>query len=604
MPTERNASQRKTRNHRRFLLIWTPITIVLLAGLLTIMALLTPQIGRVQYTLAGGENQTAILPLFIDEQSEPWMAAIPIRILFPQTGILRIVPDDCLEEVRIGGKKVDLPDVPFCDGTNGRVIDVSGILQPGVNMLELTMKDTGGKAGLQVFIAKRQWWQMLLDSALIFTLAGYGLIAVQTYARTRRWKLLAYTVIAAAVFAMAYNAATPLTSRAYDIDGHLEYIRYVHEHLRIPPAQEGWQFYQPPLYYFITGGSMRLWSALGFLPNAVYDRIALFSLFVFLGTIGVTAWIGLLSFEEQKKKSSWEPALFAALVLFLPGILFFTSRVTNDVLLLITSFVFCAQLIQWWQTGSVKMWYLLVCTLALALLSKSNSLPFAPLLFFCLLIHPSVSLRRKSCDGVMGILILALLVGWLYVLRFVIENETFIVGNMLNEGLRVENTLRHVLEFHPYAVIGTPFNGTWDDVSRRQYFWEFLFRSAFFGEWSFSSLLLMPHLARAMLSLAISLLVIGVIGFWRDCVFHFRRTVPMALILLATIASVFLYRLRSPYSPNQDFRFVPLLAVAVSYYCVRGIQAMQGWMKLLAIGVAVLFVLLECVFIALLIYEG
>lgn len=43
----------------------------------------------------------------------------------------------------------------------------------------------------------------------------------------------------------------------YDWISHLEYIQYVAEHWRVPPPGDGWQFFQTPLYYFISAALYR-----------------------------------------------------------------------------------------------------------------------------------------------------------------------------------------------------------------------------------------------------------------------------------------------------------------------------------------------------------
>ena len=44
----------------------------------------------------------------------------------------------------------------------------------------------------------------------------------------------------------------------FDAQGHLDYIRYVLEQSAIPVANEGWQMYQPPLFYVLCAGVTKL----------------------------------------------------------------------------------------------------------------------------------------------------------------------------------------------------------------------------------------------------------------------------------------------------------------------------------------------------------
>jgi hypothetical protein len=50
----------------------------------------------------------------------------------------------------------------------------------------------------------------------------------------------------------------------WDADGHIEHIRYVAERWGVPLAEQGWETYQPPAYYFVAAGIYR-----SFLPQSI-----------------------------------------------------------------------------------------------------------------------------------------------------------------------------------------------------------------------------------------------------------------------------------------------------------------------------------------------
>jgi hypothetical protein len=56
-----------------------------------------------------------------------------------------------------------------------------------------------------------------------------------------------------------------------DVKGHLQYILYVAEYGRIPLATEGWQMFQPPLYYLLTAAVYNFF--LGFFDMETVMRI-------------------------------------------------------------------------------------------------------------------------------------------------------------------------------------------------------------------------------------------------------------------------------------------------------------------------------------------
>jgi hypothetical protein len=197
-----------------------------------------------------------------------------------------------------------------------------------------------------------------------------------------------------------------------------------------------------------------------------------------------------------------------------------------------------------------------------------------------------------------GGLFLLLGVGWIMVLRFVIQKETFIVGNHLDDALKVTNRWENLFTFHPIGIWEHPFNSTWGDTDRRQYFWEFFFRSAFFGEWHFDAWPLSVF-ARFMNVTAMLLFPVTIAGLCQTI----RKRLPYAFPVFTTIAvllvSSFLYRLISPYSPNQDFRFVPLLVLPVVYVTLIGILHTPKPLRHFFTLLLLVFVVSQTAFIAI-----
>ncbi len=71
---------------------------------------------------------------------------------------------------------------------------------------------------------------------------------------TRVLPLIPFFVIIIVIFIVnIHNVATyPYTRSGFDWSGHVDYIRYVATNWRVPVATEGWEMFQPPLYYFLS----------------------------------------------------------------------------------------------------------------------------------------------------------------------------------------------------------------------------------------------------------------------------------------------------------------------------------------------------------------
>jgi hypothetical protein len=84
-------------------------------------------------------------------------------------------------------------------------------------------------------------------------LAGGKLITACRLSQASRWGILAAWLV------LGINNIFKVPAHVgYDVVDHLRYILYVADTGRIPLPSEGWQFFQSPLYYFISAGLYRL----------------------------------------------------------------------------------------------------------------------------------------------------------------------------------------------------------------------------------------------------------------------------------------------------------------------------------------------------------
>jgi len=72
--------------------------------------------------------------------------------------------------------------------------------------------------------------------------------------RQRQWssRLFAAAVAVAWCLMIANNLTRLKTAMGMDAQGHLEYMEYLSAKLAVPLASDGWQMFQPPLYYAVS----------------------------------------------------------------------------------------------------------------------------------------------------------------------------------------------------------------------------------------------------------------------------------------------------------------------------------------------------------------
>jgi len=105
------------------------------------------------------------------------------------------------------------------------------------------------------------------------------------------------------------------------------YIRYIQEHGSLPLASQGWEMYQPPLYYLLSAA----W--LGLLRLSVADPGGLMALRILGLVIGIAhfaiVWATLrMLFPFERSKAGWGILLAACL----PPMLYLSQYVTNEAL--------------------------------------------------------------------------------------------------------------------------------------------------------------------------------------------------------------------------------------------------------------------------------
>ena len=215
--------------------------------------------------------------------------------------------------------------------------------------------------------------------ALLALLAG-ALVALGSWwirgrgERARRalsspWALrIALMVAAAAWAALFINDDRWLNVLAgFDVDGHLSYIRYVLLNHSLPLANQGWQMYQPPLYYVIAAALMA--AAHLTVPGAgAASMLRGLGLACGVANLVLVAAALRLALPEQPRRQ----LLGFAVAAFLPMQLYMYQLPTNEILVAtLSSAVLLATLhVLRSDPPSLRLHALLGLCMGLALLTK------------------------------------------------------------------------------------------------------------------------------------------------------------------------------------------------------------------------------------------
>ena len=500
----------------------------------------------------------------VDGQLRMWLGLV-------HATVFRVYPDDCLESFRVnGGYSTD--GSQYCDYSYGHDLEWSSFVKSGDNTLYFRIRNFSGAGGFRLGVSP---WDPL---AFLLILAGFSSLALLAAASFFRWgsdahrRALLSIFWAGALLRLVYVIRSPFGLRSYDFDGHVDYLMYVLNNFSVPHAQGGWQFYQPPLYYFLNAPFLFPLKFFG----ASEDSLVRVGQFVSLGmswvSLGLVVWIASLLFRNKAQRLY--QYLFIAFIAVFPGIVYMSSRISNDTLIVPLSFAFLGFMVRWWKTGEARDALFAAFLLALGVLTKSNFFAFVPVFGLVVLMRSGVSLKRKAMLGGLAAFILVAVTGWYFVLRVGMEQERHVVGNIGSNapGLRVEIKPENFFIFRPHQVLMVPYAHAWSDHAGRNRFWEHLLKTAHTGEWDFGYRV--HAVMRVMLALSMLLLAVGIGRALYLLWFDAEETVVLwstgAILIFSMMALVIVENVGG----FQDFRYVPGIVVPVTWYVLDGIRVL------------------------------
>ena len=163
----------------------------------------------------------------------------------------------------------------------------------------------------------------------------------------------------------------------YDVGGHTDYINYIQTRHAFPLACEGWEMFQPPLYYLICAV---LLEGLGLTAANPAGLVGLRLMGLGIGVAHfVIVWASLrLLFPGQRAKQLWGLVLAACL----PPLLYLSLYVTNEGLAaaLVSACLYLTLRILKQDCASRKAYAGLGLCLGAALLTKSSALLAVPVI--------------------------------------------------------------------------------------------------------------------------------------------------------------------------------------------------------------------------------
>jgi len=281
----------------------------------------------------------------------------------------------------------------------------------------------------------RAWTVFAVVAVLLTIAAGWWLARITAksndgdakFSRRQLFALLGLCSIA--WFILFWNNAKMLPFLSgYDFKDHIAYIKYIQDHGALPLPNEGFEMFQPPLYYASSAG------VLSICRLAVVDDAAVIVLRAMTMVFGIANFILVFLSVRLLFPGRIVAQLVGLLIAaFLPMQLYLSHYVTNETLAatLVTATIYLGLRTLTSERASAWQYLWLGVGAGLAMLAKATSLLLIPPLFGALMIKffqeraPIFFWLRAF-----GIIMTAILItcGWHY-LRIWHHFATPIVGN-------------------------------------------------------------------------------------------------------------------------------------------------------------------------------
>jgi hypothetical protein len=290
--------------------------------------------------------------------------------------------------------------------------------------------------------------------------------------------------VVAIVLAITYHVATDPWLRQHDIDAHQEYVNLVIRNYRIPDVQEGWETFHPPFYYVLSAAWILLAKSFAIIDPWRWLQV--------LAAAAYLAGVCIASLAWESLGLNQKPDRFGlALFVFLPGHVFLSGRINNDVLLPLWGTLLTILIIRYLREAKRKpLLGISLCILG-ALMTKTSALPL--LAGAALIIWWADRKTGEDHLSRMSRLSLMIFSGllWLYLwgLRNLDQTNAFFYSQAgtMHSSLRIENTAFRYLYLDLRAILTEVYFSPWAGQIRESWPTTWLV-SALFGEFDFAFL--------------------------------------------------------------------------------------------------------------------
>jgi 4-amino-4-deoxy-L-arabinose transferase-like glycosyltransferase len=400
--------------------------------------------------------------------------------------------------------------------------------------------------------------------------------------------------------------AYPYSRSHFDSEGHVAYVKYMAAHWRVPNVTQGWEMYQPPLYYFFSAIVYRLFGGEG-------NELASLKAVQILGMLSGLAcilfsWFTLRVFAKNNRLIQ---LLGLSTVAFLPMSLYLNPTISNEVFsaFMISLAVYLLVRYGFQDSISYKQAVVLGAVVGLALLSKYTALLVFLVAVAILLVRPWIRAEQRRRELAILVVFIATVLatcGWFYYRNAVMFHKPFVANWDEESGFHFEQPPGYrTLGF--YLRFGSIFAHA-PERSRWSSFWDGYYGSMWMDP-HFNMIDYRDDTANSLGSIVLCLallpsvaMAVGFVNSLKRILLNrlFEPDFALAALGAVTMLALIWFTMQIPFITTIKAFFTLSLMPAFAVFSGIGLHAMaknlRKFAPLLYAGLIMLFALITCLF--------
>jgi hypothetical protein len=377
---------------------------------------------------------------------------------------------------------------------------------------------------------------------------------------------------------------------------HIEYIKFVANHLSLPAVEKGLEFPQQPLYYIFSGGLYHLFDIFLFPQKTILAFLVWVSTLFSIGTLIFTYFVA-----KKITNLSWVQSFIIGIMAFTPAFVYQAGMIGNDpfcAFLSAGSFFF---LISFIQKEKFKYFILATSFAVLSFFTKAS----AGILLIMILLALIYKYSRKNNVVILKMIYSVLIIGFLcicvsfYRAYIPVTKEFRFVESYTYENQKTNPRLSYFLTFNYSELIKEGQSFVFGNKKIARTFPTFLYGSFIFGEYTFNNITDIYPLTKTLMQFILLLGLLFPIGIIAN-IFYIKKWNLIDYISAFGVAGslilIISFLLKYPSVCNSDFRYFSPVFLCLLAISGIGLSRLNENLKIKSILPSLSFVLISSEF--------